>query len=55
MSGQYPAWMGAVAASVTMIFLGIQTRMLALPVLKVRCGACGKLFWRGRGCPCTRS
>jgi len=32
-SGQYPAWLGAVAASVTWIFLGLQTRLLALPVL----------------------
>jgi len=53
-SGQYPAWFGAVAASVTMIFLGLQTRLLVLPVLRVRCRACGRFFWRGRGCPCTK-
>jgi len=54
-SGQYPSWFGAVAAGVTMLFLGIRTHLLAIPELKARCSACGKLYWRGRGCPCAKS
>ena len=54
MSGQYPTWVAALAASVTMIFLGVRTRMLALPELKTRCSACGRLVWRSRTCRCTR-
>jgi hypothetical protein len=54
-AGQYPAWFGAVAAGVTMLFLGIRTHLLALPELKVRCSACRRLHWRGRECPCTRN
>ena len=54
MSGQYSNWFGAVAAGVTMLFLGIRTHLLAIPELKARCSACGMLYWRGRGCPCSK-
>jgi hypothetical protein len=53
--GQYPSWLAALAAGVTMLFLGMRTRMLARPELKVRCPACRKLVWRLRTCACTRS
>jgi hypothetical protein len=53
-SGQYPSWLGALAASVTMIFLGVRTRMLALPELRARCSACGRLYWRGTTCRCSK-
>jgi hypothetical protein len=53
-SGQYPSWVAALAASVTMIFLGMRTRMLAVPELRVRCSACRKLYWRGTTCRCAR-
>jgi hypothetical protein len=52
--GQYPGWLGAIAASVTMLFLGVRTRMLVLPELKTRCSACRRLVWRGRTCHCAR-
>ena len=55
MSGVYASWSGAVAAGVTMLFLGIRTHLLAIPELKARCSACGRLSWRGLGCPCTKS
>jgi hypothetical protein len=53
-SGQYPSWVGALAASVTMIFLGVRTRMLSLPEIRSRCSACGRLVWRSQICRCTR-
>jgi hypothetical protein len=53
-SGQYPSWLAAIAASVTMLFLGVRTRMLALPELRTRCPACRRLVWRGRICHCAR-
>jgi hypothetical protein len=55
MSGVYASWVGAVAAGVTMLFLGIRTHLFARPELKVRCSACGRLYWRGLGCPCSTS
>jgi hypothetical protein len=54
MSGQYPSWAGALAASVTMIFLGVRTRMLSLPEIRARCPACGRLVWRRQTCRCAR-
>jgi hypothetical protein len=54
MSGQYPSWVGALAASVTMIFLGVRTRMLSLPEIRSRCPACGRLVWRSQTCRCAR-
>lgn len=54
MSGQLPIWLAALAASVTMIFLGVRTHLLALPELRSRCSACGRLYRRGRTCPCSR-
>lgn len=53
MSGQYPSWLFALAAYATMICLGVRMRMLAVPELRTRCRACGKLVWRGRTCSCT--
>jgi hypothetical protein len=53
--GLLESWLTAIAAGVTMLYLGVRTRMLALPELKTRCSACGRLFWRGRTCRCTRS
>jgi hypothetical protein len=29
--GQYPSWFAAVATAVTMLFLGMRTRLLARP------------------------
>ena len=55
MSGQYPSWLAALAAGVTMLFLGVRTRMLALPELRARCSACGRLYWRGRTCSCAKT
>lgn len=54
MSADYPSWLGAVAATVTMLYLGMRTRMLARPELKSRRAACGRFFRRGRTCPCAR-
>jgi hypothetical protein len=54
MTAHYPSWIGAAAAAVTMLYLGMRTRMLARPELKTRCAACGRYFWRGRTCSCTR-
>ena len=54
MSGQYANWLAALAAGVTMLFLGVRTRMLALPELRARCSACGRLYWRGRTCRCAK-
>jgi hypothetical protein len=53
MSSQDPSWFAAVSAGVTMFFLGVRMRMLALPELRTRCSACGRLVWRGRTCPCA--
>jgi hypothetical protein len=54
MTGQYPSWAIALAASGALIVLGVRLRMLAVPELKTRCAACHRLIWRGRACPCTR-
>jgi hypothetical protein len=54
-NGHYRSWFGAVAAGVTMLFLGIRTHLLAHPGLKARCSACARLYWRGLGCPCSQS
>ena len=54
MSAPYPSWLGAAAAAVTMLDLGMRTRMLARPELNTRCAACGRLFFRRRICPCSR-
>jgi hypothetical protein len=51
--GQYPSWFAAVATAVTMLFLGVRTRLLARPQLRVRCGACRRLVRKGRTCPCA--
>ena len=53
-AGQYPSWVAAIAAGVTMIFLGVRTRLLVLPELKTRCSACRRLVWRGQTCECAR-
>jgi hypothetical protein len=53
-TGQYPSWLVSLAASATMICLGVRLRLLMVPELKTRCPACGKLVWRGRTCSCTR-
>lgn len=55
MTSAYPGWLGALAAGVMMIYLGLQLKMLSLPEVKVRCGACGRLVWRHRTCRCTKS
>ena len=54
MSAHYASWFPTVAAAVVMLFLGMRTRLLSPPELKLRCGACGRLVRRGRTCPCTR-
>ena len=54
MSSQYPNWLAALAAGVTMLYLGVRTRMLALPELRARCSACGRLYWRRRTCRCAK-
>ena len=53
MSGQYPAWLGAVAAGVMMVSLGMHTRLFVRPEFKARCSACRRLYWRGRTCECA--
>jgi hypothetical protein len=54
MTAYYFGWFAAAAAAVTMVCLGMRTRLLARPELRSRCAACGRLVRRGRTCPCTR-
>lgn len=54
MSADYPAWLVGLAASASMVVLGVRMRMLAVPELKTRCPACRRLVWRGRTCACAR-
>ena len=54
MNGQLPAWLVALAFAVSMLGLGMQLGLLAKPALRTRCAACGRMFRRGRECPCTR-
>lgn len=54
MSAQYPAWLWVVAAAVLMVSMGMQTRLFMRPEFKARCSACGRLYWRGRTCACSR-
>ncbi|MGH3134498.1 MAG: hypothetical protein ACRDNY_12310 [Gaiellaceae bacterium] len=54
MTAQYASWLAALAASVTMLSLGVRLRMFERPELRTRCAACRKYYWRGRTCPCAR-
>jgi hypothetical protein len=54
MSGQVPGWLLALGVAVSMLALGMQLGLLAKPTLTTRCAACGRLFRRGKDCPCTR-
>jgi hypothetical protein len=54
MSGQVPGWLITLGVAVSMVMLGMQLGLLAKPALTTRCAACGRLFRRGRKCPCTR-
>jgi hypothetical protein len=54
MSGQVPGWLVTLGVAVSMVMLGMQLGLLAKPALTTRCAACGRLFRRGRKCPCTR-
>jgi len=51
MSANYPIWFGAAATALTIALPRMLTRMLARPVLKARCAACGRLFRRSIGLP----
>lgn len=53
-TAQYASWLAALAASVTMLSLGVRLRMFERPELRTRCAACRKYYWRGRTCPCAR-
>jgi hypothetical protein len=55
MSGEYPAWAGAIAVFVTILFLGVRMRMLSVPEPWARCSACRRLYRRGTNCRCSRS
>lgn len=55
MSSSYSALSATLASGFAMIYLGLRTQMLSLPELKVRCGACRRLVWRGRTCACARA
>jgi hypothetical protein len=53
-SGQLSAWLIALGFAAAMLSLGMNLGVLAKPNLVSRCGACGRLFRRGRVCPCSR-
>jgi hypothetical protein len=53
-SGQYPSWLVALAAAGALVSLGMRTRLLARPELRIRCPACGKLVWHKRLCSCAK-
>ena len=52
---QYTAWLVALAAAGAMVSFGMELGMLSKPTLRTRCGACGRLVWRGRVCPCSKN
>jgi len=54
MGSQLPAWLVALGFGVCMLAVGMRLGLLAKPELTTRCAACGRLFRRGRDCPCTR-
>ena len=54
MSSQLPGWLVALGFAVSMLALGMQLGLLQKPALTSRCAACGRIFRRGRACPCTR-
>jgi hypothetical protein len=54
MMDPYQAWLFGLAVAGAMVSFGMEVGMLARPQLRTRCGACGRLVWRGRVCPCSR-
>jgi hypothetical protein len=54
MGSQLPAWLVTLGFAVAMLAVGMRLGLLAKPALTTRCAACGRLFRRGRDCPCTR-
>jgi len=55
MTAQYTAWLFGLAVAGAMVSFGMELGMLSRPRLRTRCGACGRLVWRGRVCPCSRN
>lgn len=53
--GQYTAWLAGLAAAGAMVSFGMNVGMLSRPELRTRYGARGRLFWRGRVCPCSKN
>jgi hypothetical protein len=54
MTSQWPSFITTVITGVAMLFLGMRSKLLSLPQVRVRCGACRRLICRGQTCPCTR-
>jgi hypothetical protein len=53
--GQEQGLVSAIAIGVTMLALTIRLRLLRLPELTTRCGACRRRVRRGTACPCARA
>jgi len=43
-----------VTAGIVMLYVGTRKHRLEFRWLRARCPACGKLYRRGRVCPCSR-
>lgn len=55
MTGGLEQDLGAtIAIGVLMLALTVRLKLLRLPDLTSRCGACGRIVRRGTVCPCAR-
>jgi hypothetical protein len=52
-NGLLLAWVVAGAAAFAMLQIGLSAKVLSLPQVVTRCGACGRFVRRGRVCRCA--